>query len=171
MKIILKEKDNRIIEGIRMQDYASDDSFVLPNSKWDYSLGLIGAILLFVVLAFGVFVLKDNNIYGFVFGICYLLYVVYYCWKALADKEPQLIISKRGLAMKKFGFIPWSAIRKIQVGNKSSGEQSPTTLDFFLTNKKFENNPDCSLAIDSLNRDWSLVKAKFKEIGNIDVVG
>ncbi len=171
MKIILKEKDDRVIEGIKMHAYASDDSFVLFNSKWDYSLGLIGAILLFIVLVLGVLVLEDNNIYGFIFGICCLMYVIYYCWNALHDKEPQLVISRSGLAIKKFGFIPWGAIRKIQVGNKSSGEQSPTTLDVFLTNKQFENNPDCSLTIDSLNRDLSLVKAKLKEIGNIDVVG
>lgn len=171
MKVILKEKDDRVIEGIEMHAYASDDSFVVFNSKWDYSLGLIGAILLFIVLVLGVLVLEDNNIYGFIFGICYLMYLTYYCWKALTDKEPQMVISKRGLAIKKFGFIPWSAIRKIQVGNKSSGEQSPTKLDVFLTNKEFENKPDCSLEVDSLNKNMSLLKAKIKEIGNIDVVG
>jgi hypothetical protein len=167
-KMILKEKDDRIIEGIDMQEYADSSSFAVYNSKWRYQLGLIVATLFLAIIVYSMLVQKQFRVFGAWFCGFYLTYLIFYYRKFLIDDKPQLVLTKNGIAVIKFGFVPWSAIRLIQIKNRDSGESSSITLDIFLTNKKFENHPDCSVEIFYLNKDTKQIKDQIKEFGKIE---
>lgn len=167
-RLVLKEKDDRIIEGVDIQKYIDANSFTVHNSKRHYGFVFIAFILSLIIIVYSS--LTQNQFSPFAIGFCslYCVFSIFRYWKYLNNNRPQLVLTKGGIALQKFGFIPWNAIRKIKIRNNNSGESSSTMLDIFITEKKFENNPDCSVEIEYLDRDIKLIKQKIKEYGCIE---
>lgn len=165
--MVLKEKDNRIIKGIGIQQYVNGSSFAVHNSKGYYKF-----IFISVTLCFGLilYLSIQKKLYPFSVWFCslYCIYLLISCWKSLKDSKPKLVLSKDGIALRKFGFVPWNAIREIKIRNNGTGESSSTLLDIFLTNTNFKNYPDCSIEIEHLNKDTKQIKEKIKEYSGIE---
>jgi len=166
-RLALKEKDDRIIEGIDIQKYIDANSFTVYHSKGQYRFGIIAVTLCLLIILYSS-MQKQFAPFAIGFGSLSCAYLIFRYWKYLSNNKPQLVLTKGGIALQKFGFIPWNAIRQIKIRNNNSGESSSTMLDIFITEKKFENNPDCSVEIEYLDRDIKLIKEKIKEYGCIE---
>jgi len=107
-------------EDIFVDDKTIPSEIVIHYSK---TMGILAIVLLVPIFAFGIllliFAIDENNSVGAIFSsffsIVSLIGGYFYGYKKLKNREPQLILSNKGIENSKTGFHKWEEIEEYNI--------------------------------------------------------
>ena len=128
-----KAKWDSLQEKFKREDVFQDDLTVASETTVYYSRrkGLFGMAMMLVPLGIGIYLVINSDRY--VLGIVVAAigaFVIFRSFKVASDKQPQIIISNKGIETISTGFYSWDEIMNEEVSSEGSGSDTRYYLKY-----------------------------------------
>ena len=154
----------KVSNNLEMGDLISEYGNSQLKSGWELVIGIVG-----IFYSVWLIIQNEDVIIWAIILLILSLFMIVSSVIRLLDIKPIIIIYQKGIWLRKYGFIGWQEIKKVETISISSSKSRRLKLQIFLlsVNDIDSIKPDYHIDISNIENNYGLsdlMKEKLKEL-------